>query len=98
MIVVRNVFRIQFGKARDALGVWKEGMELNRKLGLRNARLMTDVVGPSYTLVFETTHESIGEWEKMGREAMSNPEWKTWYQKFTPLAESGYREIFNIVE
>jgi hypothetical protein len=98
MIVVRNVFKIRFGKARDALAVWKEAAEMHKKFGLTNSRVMTDVVGPSYTLVFETTHESISAWETTAREAMSNPEWKTWYQKFTPLAESGYREIFTIVE
>ena len=29
---------------------------------------------------------------------MSNPDWKAWYQKLTPLIESGRREIFNVVE
>ncbi len=25
-------------------------------------------------------------------------EWKTWYQKFVPLVETGYREVFTLVE
>ena len=26
-----------------------------------------------------------------------NAEWKAWYQRFVPLAESGYRELFTVV-
>jgi hypothetical protein len=29
---------------------------------------------------------------------MGVEEWKVWYQKFVPLVESGYREIFTVVE
>ncbi len=28
---------------------------------------------------------------------MGSEEWKKWYQKFVPLVESGYREVFNVV-
>jgi hypothetical protein len=28
---------------------------------------------------------------------MADAEWRARYQQFTPLVESGYREIFNIV-
>jgi hypothetical protein len=29
---------------------------------------------------------------------MGTDEWQARYQKFVPLAESGYREIFTVVE
>jgi len=29
---------------------------------------------------------------------MQQSEWHNWYQKFVPLVESGYREIFTLVE
>lgn len=98
MIVVRNVFKIKFGKAREATQCWKEGIALTRKLGLANGRVLTDVVGPSYTLVVESVHENIAEWETTVTTAMAKDEWQKWYQKFVPLAESGYREIFKIVD
>ena len=25
-------------------------------------------------------------------------EWKGWYQKFVPLVDNGYREVFTLVE
>jgi len=34
MIVVRNVFRLKFGKAREAVALLKEGVAIQRRLGL----------------------------------------------------------------
>jgi len=34
MIVVRNVFQLKFGKAREALALWKEGRALFQRLGM----------------------------------------------------------------
>ncbi len=36
--------------------------------------------------------------EKGFKEFPANKEWQDWYQKFIPLAESGYREILNSVD
>src|SRR5262245_35726863 len=100
MIVVRDVFRLHFGKAREAIAVFKEIGEHAQKAGYNpaNLRVLTDLVGPYYTLVMETTVESLTTWEEMGRKAMGDNEWRARYQKFTPLVESGYREIFTVVQ
>jgi hypothetical protein len=98
MIVVRNVFRLKFGMAREAVALWQEGLEVLRRAGLvENARLMTDLTGPFYTLVVESTYEDIGAMERMLREESALPEWRALYQRFLPLAESGYRELFTLV-
>jgi len=99
MIVVRNVFRLKFGQARAAVALWKEGHELMKRAGFKGeSRILTDIVGPSYTLVFENKFESLAQFEQEAKTAMSNEEWRNWYQKFVPLAEAGTREIFTIVE
>jgi hypothetical protein len=99
MIVVRNVFRLKFGKARDALALWKEGREIARRTGSgEKMRAMTDLVGPFYTLVMEEEFQSLGDMERDMQREMGVEEWKVWYQKFVPLVESGYREIFTVVE
>ena len=68
MIVVRNVFRLKFGKARDALALWKEGRQIAEKTGSGGGmRAMTDLVGPFYTLVMEEQFESLAEMEKQFR-------------------------------
>ena len=98
MILVRNVFRLKFGKAQEATALWKEGIAFIKKSGAGPARVSTDVVAPFYTLVLETTHNSLADFESFHKSHAANPEWKKWYEKFVPLVESGHREIFNIVE
>jgi hypothetical protein len=61
-------------------------------------RVLTDLVGPYYTVVVETTLSSLAEYEETRASAMSNQHWREAYQKFSPHVESGYREIFTILE
>jgi hypothetical protein len=98
MILVRDVFRLKFGKARDALAVWKEMAEQGKRNGMMSSpvRILTDLVGPYYTLVIETTAESLQAWEGDMHKGMGDPALHALYQKFTPLVDSGYREIFTI--
>ena len=95
MILVRDVFRLKFGKAREALAAWKEMGEHARRVGMPPARILADLVGPYYTLVMETTAADLSTWEKEMRRGMDE-EFRALYQKFTPLIDSGYREIFTI--
>jgi hypothetical protein len=98
MIVVRNVFRLKFGKSREAVALMKEAMSKNRKFFGENARLLTDLVGNFYTLVLELTFENMDAWQNMARNTMDDREWtETYHSKFAPLVESGYREILNVV-
>lgn len=99
MIVVRNVFRLKFGQAKPAVALWQDGLELIQRGGFSGScRVLTDLVGPSYTLVFEHTSESLATWEKEAPSVMGTEEWKQWYDKFIPLVESGYREVFTVRE
>jgi hypothetical protein len=99
MIVERLVFSLKFGKAKDAKALMKEFKNLMPAEMLKNSRVLFDLVGPSYTLVMETTHESLTEMEKMFTQEMPNAkEWESWYQRFIPLVEKSYREIFTIYE
>lgn len=99
MIVVRNVFRLKFGKAKDALALWKEGRQIAQRVGSSGSmRAMTDLVGPFYTLVMEEEYPSLADMERELKSEIGADEWKVWYQKFVPLVESGYREVFTLVE
>lgn len=99
MILVRDIFQLKFGKAKEAVAHWKQGTAIIKKLGYGPERLLTDLVGPSYyTFVMESTHENLTALEKELSEVFRNEEWSQWYQKFLPLVDSGRREIFNIVE
>jgi hypothetical protein len=100
MILVRNVFRLKFGKARDAVAVMTESIAEMKRLGHGDAppRLLTDLTGPYYTLVMESVFPSLASMEQAASKVMGDKQWQAGYQKFVPLVESGYREIFTIVE
>jgi hypothetical protein len=97
MIVVRDVFNLKFGKAKDALNI------MSRMVGQMNAesnshyRLLTDLVGNYYTLVLEGTHDSMDSYMKE-LEHIAEPEWKELYSRFTELVINGYRDIWTVVE
>ena len=99
MIVVRNVFRLKFGKAKEAVALFKEGIAIQKRAGVEmNQRIMTDLVGTFYTLVLELTIPNLGALEANMPKVRGDKDWQANYEKISALVESGYREIFNVVE
>ena len=99
MIVIRNVFQLKFGKAREAMAVMKEGVAIQKRLAAdASARLLTDVTGPFYTLVLELTVPNLSTFESYAPRLFGDKEWQANYQQMMPLVESGYREVFTVVE
>ncbi|HRH64817.1 MAG TPA: NIPSNAP family protein [Bacteroidia bacterium] len=97
MIVVRDVFRLKFGKAREAKALLEEVKKIPVQFGTDGSRVLTDLIGPSYTLVLETNFKNLASFEQEIGKSMGHPEWKSWYEKFQPLVDSSYREVFTIV-
>jgi hypothetical protein len=102
MVVIRNVFQLKFGKAREAVGIVKEGLAIQKRIATTagvdfRTRLLTDVTGPFYTLVLELMVPSMTVFEQNAAAFMGNAEWQANYQKLQPLVDSGYREIFTVV-
>jgi hypothetical protein len=56
------------------------------------------VTGPFYTLVLELTVPSLGTFESYAPKLFADKDWQANYQKMAPLVESGYREVFTVVE
>ena len=101
MIVIRNVFRLKFGKAREAVALFKEGIAIQKRVGAGADfanRLLTDVTGPFYTVVLEITVPSLGAFEAEAPRLMGDKDWQANYQKIAALVESGEREIFTLVQ
>jgi hypothetical protein len=101
MIVIRNVFRLKFGKAREAVALFKESDAIQKRVGAGadfQVRLLTDVTGAFYTVVMEITAPSLAAFEAGAPQLMGNKDWQANYQKITTLVESGYREVFSVVE
>ena len=100
MIVVRDTFQLKFGQAKGAVDLWKQAIAVNQKLGYGNAgsRILTDLAGsPYYTLILETTFESMAQFEKAIKDVLGSPEWRAIYAKIVPMTESGRREILSVV-
>jgi hypothetical protein len=99
MILIRNVFRLKFGKAREAVALMKEGVAIQKRAGAPfTSRVLTDVTGPFYTLVLELTVPSLASFETEAPRFMGDKDFQANYQKLVPLIESGYREVFTVVE
>jgi len=101
MIVIRNVFRLKFGKAKEAVALMKQGVEIQKKTltGVEfSTRVLTDVTGPFYTLVLELTVPNFGAFEATAPRLFGDKDFQANYQKMSDLVESGYREVFTIVE
>lgn len=101
MIVIRNVFQLRFGKAREAVALMKEGLAIQQRVvtGVElSTRLLTDLTGPFYTLVLELTVQDLATFESYGPKLFGDKEWQAYYQRLAPLVESGHREIFTVVD
>lgn len=98
MIVIRNVFHLKFGKAKEAIALVKEGAAIQKRAGADfNQRILTDVTGPFYTIVLELTVPSLSAYESEAPRIMGDSDFQATYQKLVPLVESGHREIFTVV-
>ena len=98
MILVRDIFQLKFGKAKEAKALAKEISAVEKKYGYPPSRTLTDLTGPYYILVTEAVHESLAAYEQSMKNTMGAEEFGKWYQQFIPLVDSGRREIFTIVE
>ena len=99
MIVIRNAFRLKFGKAREAVALVKEAAAIQKRLGMEfPVRILTDVTGPFYTVVLELTVPNLAAFETEAPRYMGDKDFQANYQKLVPLVESGSREIFTVVE
>jgi hypothetical protein len=101
MIVIRNVFRLKYGKAREALPLVKEALEIQRRVisGVDfSTRVLTDVTGPFYTLVLELTVPSLASFETNAPRLFADKDFQANQLKMVPLVDSGYREIFTIAD
>ena len=98
MIVVHNIFHLKFGKAKEGIALWREGLKMLEKSGFKASRILADVTGTYYTLIHESEFSSLSDFEKQHQSAQGQAEWQKWYEKFVPLVESGRREIYRVVE
>src|SRR4029079_7932608 len=99
MIIQRNVFRLRFGKAKDAISIWKEIISELSKDGRFNpqTRLLTDITGEAYTLVLEMHIKSFLDINPLNHVwAINHTVHELYHQKFVPLCESATQNLYKI--
>ena len=96
-IVERMVFQLKYGKARDAIAIWKEVMSIAKgKPEALPMRIMTDLTGPSYTLVMEMHYRNMTDFGPKMHTWMSDEKLHEIYGKFVPLCESSVRTLYKM--
>ncbi len=97
MIIVRDIFQLEFGKAKEAIELLTQGKDALKRGGYPVERILADVTGDYYTLVMETRLESLGEVEQALSKTRDLGDWQDVYRRFVPLVHSGRREVFREV-
>ena len=92
MIVVRNTFTAKPGQAGKLVAQMKE---IAGAGGLKNLRLMTDLVGDFNTVVMEHEVESIAEFESLMQKYSTDPQMRDKAKGYTDLWITGKRELFR---
>lgn len=98
MIVVREVFQLHYGKAREAIALAKEMLAAGSSIDAKPPRLLTDAVGRYYTLIMESEYESLAAFEKAMAEEFADGSTSDLNARFVPLVMEGRREIYRVVQ
>lgn len=96
MIVDRKVFQAKYGKASELVSLLKEGGELFKKLGYDPGRVLTDLSGNMFTIVWENQWESLAQWDEGRKKTFAIPEFRPWFAKMETLVDAGSREFYTI--
>jgi hypothetical protein len=93
MIVVRHVFQAKYGKANELVALFKEMARQEPKMA---GRILTDLVGPFFTVVTEVEVASLAEWERMMKDMFGKPDFEKLFARSVALIDSGRREIYTL--
>lgn len=95
MILVRQVFQVKYGHMDDVLGVIKAAAE-SGQTSSSVTRVLTDISGNNFTLVFETKAESVDAFWSDMQANFKDPEMAAQAEPLMKYVESGYREFYTI--
>src|SRR5215210_8444591 len=96
MILVRNVFHCEFGKAGEVARALTANADQMPE-GLRlPTRVLTDLSGPFDTVVLETVAESIDEYLRQLRAMFADPAAMQGPNPFAGVVRAGHREYYTI--
>lgn len=95
MILVRQVFQVKYGHMDKVLAALKSMAESGQPTGMVS-RVLTDISGKNFTLVFESTAESMDAYWSALQTSFQDPEMAAQMGTFIDYIESGHREFYTI--
>lgn len=96
-IVERMVFNLKYGKARESITLWKEVLTaVKERPDHPSIRIMTDITGPSYTLVMEMHYRSMMDFGPKMTRWVSDEKVHAIYDRFVPLCENSERTLYKM--
>ena len=95
MYVVRETLMAKPGMASKMAKAFKTMADMVK--GRYTIRVMTDVIGPFNTVVFDTEVESLDEFKKLEEELMGREDVREVMKGYTDMYLTGKREVFRLV-
>jgi hypothetical protein len=97
MYLIRDIFKAKPGKAKDLVRMFKQGIpHFEQSEGVKNVKVMTDIVATYWTVVLQSETEDIGGFLGSLRSATASEELKEIMKGYMDCVESGYREVFLV--
>lgn len=97
MLIERNIFHLKFGKAKEAIAIWKEILSESKKIiNVPEMRLLSDISGRAYTLIVEMHISGFNDINPKNAVWVTHEKFQTLYEQFKPLCESAEREYLKI--
>jgi hypothetical protein len=97
MIMVRAVMNCQPGKVGELVEKFKGVNGVMQEMGIHPFRILTDVSGEQFwTLVLEREYESLGEYQKLESEVMTDERFGSLMAGYHDLVHQGRREIYKV--
>ncbi len=95
MILARQVFQVKFGHMDEILAALK-AMSGSSQGPSGITRVLTDISGDNFTLVFESKAESVDAYWEALQASFKDPEMTDPGNSFMQYIESGHREFYTI--
>lgn len=97
MLVVRNVFRCKPGEAKHLVKKFKDAFaSMPAAFRAGSPRVLTDSVGPFWTVVIEWEAKDLADVEMANREYGESAGVQKAMEGYMTHVEGGHREIFKI--
>jgi hypothetical protein len=95
MLVVRETFTAKPGMASKLAKMFRE---MSKTMPTLKSRVVTELIGPYNTVVWEVEANNLGEFEKMMSEYANKPDMSKMMAGYTEMYQSGKREVYRVVD